>query len=233
MQKSTFAENAYECVVQWFSFRIQSYGSWVPIEKLNLQTSVINVADTLCCLQILFCIGNEDLIISKPKDIDMGTVVRVSSCHFLKASLHIYIKKNMQNRVPHTRHLELVVVFYHHKHRCEGNLCLLFVVWFFCISSLYQAAYDRVLNAKKAAKLRHRELDSKRQKLKEELEARERQAEESARQYRNFTSKTDEEKLQVTGELSSAAASWQAKWTHTICKWGITRKNPHKTRTNV
>jgi hypothetical protein len=55
--------------------------------------------------------------------------------------------------------------------------------------------------------LRHRELDSKRQKLKEELEARERQAEESARQYRNFTSKTDEEKLQVTGELSSAAAS--------------------------
>lgn len=76
-----------------------------------------------------------------------------------------------------------------------------------CIFSSYQAAYDRVLNAKKAAKLRHRELDSKRQKLKEELEARERQAEESAKQYRSFTSKTDEEKLQVTDEFSPAPAS--------------------------
>lgn len=37
-------------------------------------------------------------------------------------------------------------------------------------------AYDRVLNARKAAALRHRELDDKRKKLKEDLELRERQA---------------------------------------------------------
>lgn len=73
----------------------------------------------------------------------------------------------------------------------------------------YQAAYDRVLNAKKAAKLRHRELDSKRRKLKEELEARERQAEESAKHYHSFDRKTDEQKLQVTDDLSSTPASCQ------------------------
>lgn len=71
----------------------------------------------------------------------------------------------------------------------------------------YQAAYDRVLNAKKAAKLRHRELDSKRRKLKEELEAREQQAEKSAKQYHGYISKTDEQKLQVTDKFSPAPAS--------------------------
>jgi hypothetical protein len=78
----------------------------------------------------------------------------------------------------------------------------------------YQAAYDRVLSAKKAAKLRHRELDSKRRRLKEELEARERQAEESAKQYHSFTRKTDEQKLQVTDKFSPDPASCQAKWTY-------------------
>ncbi|XP_047534072.1 dnaJ homolog subfamily C member 17 [Vanessa atalanta] len=39
-----------------------------------------------------------------------------------------------------------------------------------------KAAYDKVLKAKAAAKLRHQELDSKRQKLKEDLERREREA---------------------------------------------------------
>lgn len=39
-----------------------------------------------------------------------------------------------------------------------------------------KAAYDKVLRAKAAAKLRHQELDSKRQKLKEDLERREREA---------------------------------------------------------
>jgi len=109
--------------------------------------------------------------------------------------------------------------------KCEGSLCYFLLYDFLYTFSLYQAAYDRVLNAKKAAKLRHRELDSKRQKLKEELEARERQAEESAKQYRNFATKTDEEKLQVTGEFCPAAASWQAKWAYMMCKWSITRKN--------
>lgn len=40
-----------------------------------------------------------------------------------------------------------------------------------------RAAYDKVLRAKAAAKLRHQELDSKRQKLKEDLEKREREVE--------------------------------------------------------
>ena len=99
-----------------------------------------------------------------------------------------------------------MVVFYDHKHTVR-EICYFLLYDTFCTFSLHQAAYDRVLNAKKAAKLRHRELDSKRQKLKEELEARERQAEEAAKQYRNFATKTDEEKLQVTGEFCPAAAS--------------------------
>ncbi|KDR16157.1 DnaJ-like protein subfamily C member 17 [Zootermopsis nevadensis] len=74
-----------------------------------------------------------------------------------------------------------------------------------------RAAYDRVLNAKKAAKLRHRELDSKRQKLKEQLEARERQAEEFSKQNRSFTSKTDEEKLQDEIERLRKEGSKQVK----------------------
>lgn len=41
-----------------------------------------------------------------------------------------------------------------------------------------KAAYDRVWKAKKAAKIRHKELDSKRKKLKEDLEAREKAYEE-------------------------------------------------------
>ncbi|CAH1098973.1 unnamed protein product [Psylliodes chrysocephalus] len=43
-----------------------------------------------------------------------------------------------------------------------------------------KAAYDRVLKAKKEAALRHKELDSKRRKLKEDLEFREKQAQGSA-----------------------------------------------------
>ncbi|CAG4952844.1 unnamed protein product [Colias eurytheme] len=51
-------------------------------------------------------------------------------------------------------------------------------------------AYDKVLRAKEAAKLRHRELDSKRQKLKEDLERREREANISSTKVL-----TDEQKL--------------------------------------
>ncbi|XP_018575950.1 dnaJ homolog subfamily C member 17 [Anoplophora glabripennis] len=39
-----------------------------------------------------------------------------------------------------------------------------------------RSAYDKILKGKKEAKLRHKELDGKRRKLKEDLEARERQA---------------------------------------------------------
>lgn len=54
--------------------------------------------------------------------------------------------------------------------------------------SAARSAYDRVLKAKVAAKLRHKELDSKRQKLKEDLERREREA-------GLGTNLTDEQKL--------------------------------------
>ncbi|CAH2041387.1 unnamed protein product, partial [Iphiclides podalirius] len=53
-----------------------------------------------------------------------------------------------------------------------------------------RAAYDKVLRAKAAAKLRHKELDSKRQKLKEDLERREREAASGKE-----SSLTDEQKL--------------------------------------
>eukprot|EP00096_Caligus_rogercresseyi_P015325 TRINITY_DN7774_c0_g1_i1.p1 TRINITY_DN7774_c0_g1~~TRINITY_DN7774_c0_g1_i1.p1 ORF type:complete len:285 (-),score=82.21 TRINITY_DN7774_c0_g1_i1:89-943(-) len=53
-------------------------------------------------------------------------------------------------------------------------------------------AYDNVIKAKKAAALRHKKLDSKRQKLKEDLERREREAEERVLLR---TKKTDEDKL--------------------------------------
>lgn len=46
-----------------------------------------------------------------------------------------------------------------------------------------RAAYDRVLKAKKEAEIRHKKLDSKRQKLKEDLERREREV--NASQARN------------------------------------------------
>ncbi|KAM3961505.1 dnaJ homolog member 15 [Aphomia sociella] len=54
-----------------------------------------------------------------------------------------------------------------------------------------RAAYDKVLRAKAAAKLRHQQLDSKRQKLKEDLERREREASSLG----GATNLTDEQKL--------------------------------------
>ncbi|KAH8381382.1 hypothetical protein KR093_003930 [Drosophila rubida] len=61
-----------------------------------------------------------------------------------------------------------------------------------------RAAYDKVLKAKKAAELRTKQLDSKRQKLKEELEQRERAAlhKLQAGQPYSTVRKTDEEVLQ-------------------------------------
>ncbi|XP_063538555.1 dnaJ homolog subfamily C member 17 [Cydia strobilella] len=54
-----------------------------------------------------------------------------------------------------------------------------------------RSAYDKVLRAKEAAKLRHKELDSKRQKLKEDLERREREAMSGS----GMNNLTDEQKL--------------------------------------
>lgn len=54
-----------------------------------------------------------------------------------------------------------------------------------------RSAYDKVLRAKEAAKLRHQELDSKRQKLKEDLERREKEAESG----KGACNLTDEQKL--------------------------------------
>lgn len=60
-----------------------------------------------------------------------------------------------------------------------------------------RSAYDKVLNAKKAAKLRVRELDSKRQKLIDDLEKREREAELKSKKYKTFDERTDAERLQA------------------------------------
>lgn len=61
-----------------------------------------------------------------------------------------------------------------------------------------RAAYDRVQNAKKSAEIRHKQLDAKRQKLKTDLEERERRAAEEARQSRTGykANKTPEQVLQ-------------------------------------
>lgn len=60
-----------------------------------------------------------------------------------------------------------------------------------------RAAYDRVLNAKKAAALRHAELDSKRRKLIEDLERREKAAnsQQQARRHGYSADKSPEEQL--------------------------------------
>lgn len=54
-----------------------------------------------------------------------------------------------------------------------------------------QAAYDKVLKAREAVKLRNEVLDSRRKKLKEDLEEKERLAEQSSARH------TAEEQLQV------------------------------------
>lgn len=61
-----------------------------------------------------------------------------------------------------------------------------------------RAAYDKVLRAKKAAELRTKQLDSKRQKLKEELEERERAALQKLHSAQPYSTvrKSDEEILQ-------------------------------------
>lgn len=60
-----------------------------------------------------------------------------------------------------------------------------------------RAAYDRVIHARKAAEVRNRQLDSKRQKFKTDLEARERMADlgTARRQTYSTVAKSDEEVL--------------------------------------
>ncbi|XP_026285301.1 dnaJ homolog subfamily C member 17 isoform X1 [Frankliniella occidentalis] len=75
-----------------------------------------------------------------------------------------------------------------------------------------RAAYDKVLNGKKAAKLRHRELDEKRKKLKEDLEARERSATDvNGTSTKKQDTKTDEEKLQAEIERLRKEGSRQVE----------------------
>merc|ERR1711970_240623 len=59
------------------------------------------------------------------------------------------------------------------------------------IDETTRRAYDNVLNARKAAELRSRQLDGKRRKLKDELEEREK----AAKFEEFFDKKTQEEKL--------------------------------------
>lgn len=51
------------------------------------------------------------------------------------------------------------------------------------------------MNAKKAAKIRHRELDSKRQKLIDDLERREREAALESKKYKTYDERSDAERL--------------------------------------
>ncbi|CAG2059449.1 unnamed protein product, partial [Timema podura] len=62
-----------------------------------------------------------------------------------------------------------------------------------------QAAYDNVLNAKRAAKLRRQSLNSRFKKLRDDLEAREKKAEEAAKynKHTNIGPRTCEEILKV------------------------------------
>lgn len=53
-----------------------------------------------------------------------------------------------------------------------------------------RAAYDRVIHARVAAEIRNKQLDSKRQKLKTDLEERERIAEKSAASRRPYSTVT-------------------------------------------
>ncbi|KOX75284.1 DnaJ like protein subfamily C member 17 [Melipona quadrifasciata] len=70
-----------------------------------------------------------------------------------------------------------------------------------------RAAYDKVINAKYQAKLRAKEFDSKRKKLKEDLEARENAYKESLNTDSNF--KSDKDKLQAEIERLQKEGSRQ------------------------
>ncbi|XP_043515224.1 dnaJ homolog subfamily C member 17 [Frieseomelitta varia] len=70
-----------------------------------------------------------------------------------------------------------------------------------------RAAYDKVVNAKYQAKLRAKEFDSKRKKLKEDLEARENAYKESLNTDSNF--KSDKDKLQAEIERLQKEGSRQ------------------------
>lgn len=59
-----------------------------------------------------------------------------------------------------------------------------------------RTAYDKVIRARKATEIRHKQLDSKRQKLKEELEQREKQASDKKNVYKPTLEVSDEEILQ-------------------------------------
>lgn len=65
-----------------------------------------------------------------------------------------------------------------------------------------RVAYDRVLNAKKAAAVRHQQLDAKRQKLIEDLNRREQAANDATAKRRNYSTvaKSPEEQLQAEME---------------------------------
>lgn len=63
------------------------------------------------------------------------------------------------------------------------------------VDSSARAAYDKVLRARQAAKLRYKEVDQKRQKLIDDLERREREAELKYKKNKTFDERTDEEKL--------------------------------------
>ncbi|ENN78141.1 dnaJ homolog subfamily C member 17 [Dendroctonus ponderosae] len=110
-----------------------------------------------------------------------------------------------------------------------------------------KAAYDRVLKGKKEAVVRHQELDSKRRKLKEDLEARERLAaggfrrqkseaqqlrEEIDRLRKEGSKQVDEEIQNVLRSLSEEKSRMQSQGNGAACRVKINWKADKKDETN-
>lgn len=95
-----------------------------------------------------------------------------------------------------------------------------------------RAAYDKVFRAKKAAQLRNLQLDSKRQKLKADLEQRERYAETTFYNTTSYsTNKTDEEKLQAEIERLRMEGSRLLEEEHRIMREQLKRTIEQKQNT--
>ncbi|KAL1513110.1 hypothetical protein ABEB36_002572 [Hypothenemus hampei] len=108
-----------------------------------------------------------------------------------------------------------------------------------------RSAYDKVLKGKKLAALRHRELDSKRRKLKEDLEAREKSAvgfkqgkseaqklKEEIERLRKEGSKEVEEEIQnvlkaVREEKNKVETQWDSSNNRIKIKWHTEKKDPN------
>ena len=102
---------------QYFSFRKQSYRNWVLTERWNLQTSesTMQIHCVVCRFSSvqahkIWSSGNQSILIQILLNECLPAVL-------WKHRQYTYVlEKNKENRVLCTWHLELLVVFYDHKH---------------------------------------------------------------------------------------------------------------------